>query len=149
MGPLNNIDKVKSNQGKRWELTVSTDAHNHEKIVTDDSNPLIRNKIVDVTTQATGLLRATRVSLAAQRRSLAISTTVEEEEGIVGWLLKNEVDEESKDIEHENENPKRIEVEAELPIHPGSDPVNSVGVGASLKDVDGETDLTKEEEWLE
>ena len=100
-------------------------------------------------TQATGLLRATWVSLAVQRRCLATSTTVKEEEGIVGWLLKNEVDEESKNIDHKNENPKRIKIEAKLPVHPGSNPVNRVGIGASLKDVDGETNLTKEEEWLE
>ena len=83
------------------------------------------------------------MSLAVQRRGLATSTTVKEEEGIVGWLLKNEVDEESKNIDYKNENPKRTEVEAELPVHPGSDPVDRVGIGASLKDVYCETNLTK------
>ena len=89
------------------------------------------------------------MSLAVQRRGLATSTTVKEEEGIVGWLLENEVDEESKNIDHKHENPKRIKIKAELPVHPGSNPVNRVGICASLKDVDGETNLAKEEEWLE
>jgi len=89
------------------------------------------------------------VGLLAQRWGLVISATIKEEEGVVGWLLKNEVDQEPKDIDHNNKYPEGVKIESELPIHPGSDPVSGVRVGASLEDVDSETDLTEEKEWLE
>ena len=140
---------IPRNETRGRELTISADTHNHEDVVAKDPDPLVRNKRIEGTTEAAGLLRTSRVGLVAQRRGLAVSATIEEEKGVVGWLLENEVDQESENIHHNDEDPKRVEVESKLFVHPGSDPVNGVCVGASLEDVDGETDLAEKKEWLE
>ena len=146
---LGDVRSKIANTGSKGELTISTDAHNHEEIVTDDSDPLIRNESVDVTTQAADLLRVNWVGLSTQRWGRMISSTIKEEERVIRWLLEDKVDQESKYVDHNDEYPKRIEVEAELSVHPGSDPVNGVRVSATLKDVDGEADLAEKEEGLE
>jgi hypothetical protein len=98
---------------------------------------------------ATGLFRTSWAGLVAQRRRLVVSATIEEKEGVVGWLLENEVNQEPENVDHNDEDPKRIEIESKLPVHPRSYPVDGVCVGASLEDVDGETNLTEKKEWLE
>ena len=137
------------NETRGWELTVSADAHNHENVVAKDPDPLIRNKRVEVTTDATGLFRTSWAGLVVQRRGLVVSASIEEKEGVVGWLLENEVNQEPENVDHNDEDPKRIEIEPKPSVHPGSYPVNGVCVGASLEDVDGETDLAEKKEWLE